>query len=76
MNQDTKEETTNVEEEPPKLTYYQRNRDKLRLKAKLKYAEKKKLGITDHQLFMKSIEPSICCPNCQHTFKKSDIKQV
>ena len=73
MNQDTKEETTNVEEEPPKLTYYQRNRDKLRLKAKLKYAEKKKLGITDHQLFMRSIEPTICCPNCQHVFKKSEI---
>ena len=76
MIQDTKEETTNVEEEPPKLTYYQRNRDKLRLKAKLKYAEKKKLGITDHQLFMLSIEPTICCPHCNHFFKKSDIKQV
>ena len=70
MNQNTKE-TTNVE--PPKLTYYQRNRDKLRLKAKLKYQEKKKLGLTDHQLFMKSIEPTICCPNCQHVFKKSEI---
>ena len=70
MNQNTKE-TTNVE--PPKLTYYQRNRDKLRLKAKLKYQEKKKLGLTDHQLFMKSIEPIICCPHCQNTFKKSEI---
>ena len=43
MNQNNKE-TTNVKEEPVKLTYYQRNRDKLRLKAKLKYQEKKKLG--------------------------------
>ena len=40
MNQNTKE-TTNVE--PPKLTYYQRNRDTLRAKARAKYAEKKNL---------------------------------
>jgi hypothetical protein len=73
MNQNTKE-TTNVE--PPKLTYYQRNKATLRAKAKAKYQEKKKLGITDHQIFMRSIEHSICCPNCQHVFKKSDIKQV
>jgi hypothetical protein len=70
MNQDNKE-TTNVE--PPKLTYYQRNKDTLRAKARAKYAQKKLLGITDHQLFMKSIEPTICCPNCQHVFKKSEI---
>jgi len=72
MNQEKKEET-NDNEVPPKLTYYQRNRDKLRLKAKLKYAEKKKLGITDHQVFMRSIEPTICCPHCNHSFKKSEI---
>ena len=71
MNPDNNKETTNVE--PPKLTYYQRNRDKLRLKAKLKYQEKKKLGITDHQVFMRSIEPIICCPHCNHSFKKSEI---
>ena len=75
MNQDTKEETTTDIEEPPKLTYYQRNRDKLRLKAKKKYAEKKLLGITDHQVFMRSIEPTICCPNCQHVFKMSQLKK-
>ena len=72
MNQDNKE-TTNVKEEPVKLTYYQRNRETLRAKARAKYAQKKLLGITDHQLFMKSIEPTICCPNCQHVFKKSEI---
>ena len=76
MNPDTKEETTNVEEVPVKLTYYQRNRETLRAKAKKKYQEKKKLGITDHQVFMRSIEPTICCPHCQHIFKKSNIKQV
>ena len=76
MNLDTKEETTNVEEVPVKLTYYQRNRETLRAKARAKYAQKKLLGITDHQLFMKSIQPSICCPHCNHSFKKSNIKQV
>ena len=70
MNQNTKE-TTNVE--PPKLTYYQRNRETLRTKARAKYKQKKLLGITDHQIFMRSIEPTICCPNCNHSFKKSEI---
>ena len=75
MNPDNNKETTTDIEDPPKLTYYQRNRDKLRLKAKAKYQEKKKLGLTDHQIFMRSIEPTICCPNCQHTFKMSQLKK-
>ena len=73
MNPDNNKETTTDIEDPPKLTYYQRNRETLRAKARAKYAQKKLLGITDHQLFMRSIEPTICCPNCQHVFKKSEI---
>ena len=75
MNLDTKETTTYIEE-PPKLTHYQRNKATLRAKARAKYQEKKKLGITDHQIFMRSIQPSICCPHCNHSFKMSNIKQV
>ena len=44
MNQDNKDETTNVEEVPVKLTYYQRNKATLRAKAKAKYQEKKNLA--------------------------------
>lgn len=36
------------------LSYYQRNKVKLSLKAKLKYQEQKKLGLTPHQLYMKN----------------------
>ena len=36
------------------LSYYERNKVKLSLKAKLKYQEQKKLGLTPHQLYMKN----------------------
>ena len=75
-NTTLKERLSKYTNSKSKKEYYQRNRETLRAKARAKYQADKKLGKTQHQIFMKSVEPTICCPHCNHFLKKSNIKQV
>ena len=58
MNQQDNPKPTIVRDKSKKQKeWYQKNKAKISAKAKIKYREDKKLGKTQHQLFMKSIQP-------------------